>query len=104
MGGGSLMTPILILLFGMAPTTAVGSDIAYAAVTKTVGGWRHFRLRTGERRAFALARDRKCAGRDRRRLGDLAAARCIRRGSRRHRPHDARDRESFELTRTHKIA
>ena len=46
MGGGSLMTPILILLFGTAPTTAIGSDIAYAAITKTVGGWRHFRLRT----------------------------------------------------------
>jgi uncharacterized protein len=46
MGGGSLMTPVLILLFGTAPTTAIGSDIAYAAVTKTVGGWRHFRLRT----------------------------------------------------------
>jgi uncharacterized membrane protein YfcA len=44
MGGGSLMTPILILLFGTAPTTAIGSDIAYAAVTKTVGGWRHLRL------------------------------------------------------------
>jgi uncharacterized protein len=46
MGGGSLMTPILILLFGTAPTTAIGSDIAYAAVTKAVGGWRHWRLRT----------------------------------------------------------
>jgi uncharacterized membrane protein YfcA len=46
MGGGSLMTPILILFFGTAPTTAIGSDIAYAAVTKTVGGWRHLRLRT----------------------------------------------------------
>jgi uncharacterized membrane protein YfcA len=46
MGGGSLMTPILILLFGTAPTTAIGSDIAYAAVTKTVGGWRHLRLGT----------------------------------------------------------
>lgn len=46
MGGGSLMTPVLILLFGTAPTTAIGSDIAYAAVTKTVGAWRHFRLRT----------------------------------------------------------
>src|SRR5262249_5973578 len=45
MGGGSLMTPILILLFGTAPTTAIGSDIAYSAVTKTVGGWRHFRLK-----------------------------------------------------------
>ncbi len=46
MGGGSLMTPLLILAFGTAPVTAVGSDIAYAAVTKTVGGWRHFKLRT----------------------------------------------------------
>jgi uncharacterized membrane protein YfcA len=46
MGGGSLMTPLLILLFGTAPVTAVGSDIAYAAVTKTVGGWRHLKLKT----------------------------------------------------------
>jgi len=46
MGGGSLMTPLLILVFGTAPVTAVGSDIAYAAVTKTVGGWRHLRLGT----------------------------------------------------------
>jgi uncharacterized membrane protein YfcA len=45
MGGGSLMTPILILFFGTAPTTAIGSDIAYSAVTKGVGGWRHMRLR-----------------------------------------------------------
>jgi uncharacterized membrane protein YfcA len=45
MGGGSLMTPLLILAFGTAPVTAVGSDITYAAVTKTVGGWRHLRLR-----------------------------------------------------------
>ena len=46
MGGGSLMTPLLILLFGTSPVTAVGSDITYAAVTKTVGGWRHLRPRT----------------------------------------------------------
>ena len=46
MGGGSLMTPLLILVFGTAPVTAVGSDIAYSAVTKTVGAWRHFRLKT----------------------------------------------------------
>jgi uncharacterized membrane protein YfcA len=46
MGGGSLMTPLLILVFGTAPVTAVGSDIAYAAVTKTVGGWRHLKLKT----------------------------------------------------------
>ena len=46
MGGGSLMTPLLILVFGTAPVTAVGSDITYAAVTKSVGGWRHLRLGT----------------------------------------------------------
>jgi hypothetical protein len=40
------MTPLLILVFGTAPVTAVGSDITYAAVTKSVGGWRHLRLRT----------------------------------------------------------
>jgi len=46
MGGGSLMTPLLILLFGIQPTTAIGTDIFYAAITKTVGGWRHLRLKT----------------------------------------------------------
>jgi uncharacterized membrane protein YfcA len=46
MGGGSLMTPLLILIFGIQPTTAIGTDIVYSAITKTVGGWRHFRLGT----------------------------------------------------------
>jgi len=46
MGGGSLMTPILIVLFGYNPVTAVGTDLAYGAITKTLGGWRHFRQRT----------------------------------------------------------
>ncbi|HUN44964.1 MAG TPA: sulfite exporter TauE/SafE family protein [Stellaceae bacterium] len=36
-GGGSLMTPILILLFGVHPATAVGTDLLYASVTKTGG-------------------------------------------------------------------
>ncbi len=36
-GGGSLMTPLLILLFGVHPTTAVGTDLLFAAATKTVG-------------------------------------------------------------------
>jgi uncharacterized protein len=48
MGGGSLMTPLLIIVFGVKPVTAVGTDLAYAAVTKTVGGWKHFRQRTVE--------------------------------------------------------
>ena len=38
MGGASLMTPLLILIFGIQPVTAIGTDIFYAAVTKTVGG------------------------------------------------------------------
>lgn len=45
-GGGSLMTPLLILVFGVKPVTAIGTDLAYGAVTKTVGGWRHWRKRT----------------------------------------------------------
>jgi uncharacterized protein len=45
-GGGSLMTPLLILVFGIQPVTAVGTDLAYGAVTKTVGGWRHLRQGT----------------------------------------------------------
>src|SRR5271167_250271 len=36
-GGGSLMTPVLILLFGIHPATAVGTDLLYAAATKTAG-------------------------------------------------------------------
>src|SRR3954464_9084464 len=46
MGGGSLMTPLLIVVFGIKPVTAVGTDLTYGAITKTVGGWRHLRLRT----------------------------------------------------------
>jgi hypothetical protein len=40
-GGGSLMTPLLILLFGIHPSTAVGTDLLYAAATKTGGGIVH---------------------------------------------------------------
>src|ERR1700746_2476270 len=36
-GGGSLMTPLLILLFGVHPTTAVGTDLLVAASTKAIG-------------------------------------------------------------------
>jgi uncharacterized membrane protein YfcA len=43
MGGASLMTPLLILIFGVQPVTAIGTDIFYAAVTKTVGGVQHLR-------------------------------------------------------------
>jgi uncharacterized membrane protein YfcA len=46
MGGGSLMTPILILLFDFEPTLAVGTDILHGAVFKTFGAVRHRRLGT----------------------------------------------------------
>jgi uncharacterized protein len=42
-GGGSLMTPLLLLVGGYSPVVAIGTDLAYGAVTKTVGGWRHLR-------------------------------------------------------------
>jgi len=45
-GGGSLMTPILILLFGIHPTTAVGTDLLFAASTKTAGTLIHGAART----------------------------------------------------------
>jgi len=56
MGGGSLMTPLLILVIGTKPVVAVGTDLAYGAVTKTLGGWRHFQKGTVfPRLAFWLA-------------------------------------------------
>jgi uncharacterized protein len=45
-GGGSLMTPLLILLFGVHPTTAVGTDLLFAASTKTLGTVVHGAART----------------------------------------------------------
>jgi uncharacterized membrane protein YfcA len=45
-GGGSLMTPLLILLFGIHPATAVGTDLLYAAATKSAGGIVHGLNRT----------------------------------------------------------
>jgi hypothetical protein len=45
-GGGSLMTPLLLLVGGVSPAVAIGTDLAYGAVTKTVGGWRHLRSGT----------------------------------------------------------
>ena len=45
-GGGSLMTPLLILLFGIHPSTAVGTDLLYAAATKAGGSLVHGWSRT----------------------------------------------------------
>src|SRR5438093_11813488 len=46
MGGGALMTPILVLLFGVPPVAAVSSDLAASAVMKPFGGFVHMRRRT----------------------------------------------------------
>lgn len=40
-GGGALMTPIMVLLFGVAPSVAVGTDLWFAAITKMFGGVVH---------------------------------------------------------------
>jgi len=45
-GGGSLMTPLLVLLFGFHPSTAVGTDLLYASVTKSVGTGVHHKGQT----------------------------------------------------------
>src|SRR5690349_3805859 len=42
-GGGSLMTPLLIMVFGISPATAVGTDLLYASLTKATGVWVHAR-------------------------------------------------------------
>ena len=44
------MTPMLILVFGVTPITAIGTDLAYAAVTKTVGGYKHWTQKTVDMR------------------------------------------------------
>ena len=58
------MTPIMILLFGTAPTTAVGTDLWFAAITKIVGGWVHGKKGTIDwqilRRMFLAVCPRRC--------------------------------------------
>lgn len=44
-GGGSLMAPIMILMLGVAPVTAVGTDLWFAAITKMIGGLVHHQQR-----------------------------------------------------------
>jgi uncharacterized membrane protein YfcA len=53
-GGGSLMTPLLVLAFGVSPATAVGTDLLYASLTKTLGGWVHGRRGTVDWRVVGL--------------------------------------------------
>ncbi len=74
-GGGSLMTPMLILVFGVTPITAIGTDLAYAAVTKTVGGYKHWSQRTVDIRLSSWMAIGSVPGGHRRRL---RAGRCSR--------------------------
>src|SRR5882762_3927050 len=53
-GGGSLMTPLLILVFGFHPVTAVGTDLFYAAATKTAGTLFHGLSKTVDWRVVGL--------------------------------------------------
>jgi uncharacterized membrane protein YfcA len=53
-GGGSLMTPLLVLFFGVSPATAVGTDLLYASLTKTMGGWVHGRNGTVDWKVVGL--------------------------------------------------
>src|ERR1044072_2630818 len=50
MGGGSLLTPILVIFFGFQPTTAGGTDVLHGAIFKSFGAVRHRRLGTGPAR------------------------------------------------------
>ena len=58
MGGGALMTPMLVFFFGVPPLTAVGSDLVVSAVTKPFGAFVHLRRRTADLRLTGLL----CAG------------------------------------------
>jgi hypothetical protein len=53
-GGGALMTPLLLLVFGIAPATAVGTDLLFAAITKSGGTWVHARQGTVDWRIVRL--------------------------------------------------
>ena len=53
-GGGSLMTPLLVLFFGVSPATAVGTDLLYASLTKSLGGWVHSRNGTVDWKVVGL--------------------------------------------------
>src|SRR3546814_16477309 len=52
-GGGSLMAPILILGFGFSPSLAVGTDLWFATITKSVGGIIHRHFGVPDRKVVA---------------------------------------------------
>jgi uncharacterized protein len=53
-GGGALMTPLLVLVFGIAPATAVATDLLYAGITKSGGMWVHARRKGVDWRLVGL--------------------------------------------------
>ena len=61
-GGGSLMTPLLVLVMGVAPATAVGTDLLYASLTKVGGAWAHGRREQHRLADLRPARGRQSAG------------------------------------------
>ena len=71
-GGGALMTPILILLFGIHPATAVGTDLLYAAATKTGGSLVHGYARSIDWRVVQTAGERQRSGHGRHAGGAVA--------------------------------
>jgi uncharacterized membrane protein YfcA len=77
-GGGSLMTPLLTLLFGVPPSVAVGTDLAFASITKTAGTFTH-RLRGTIRWDIVRHVRRRLAGR---RAGHAASSTTARSTSR----------------------
>ena len=94
-GGGSLMTPLLVLAFGVHPATAVGTDLLYAGVTKISGGavhayhgsvdWRITRrLAYGSVPAALLS------------LAAARASRVVLQGERRDHQHDAWNRADHD--------
>lgn len=46
MGGGIIMTPLLLFVFGVSPAVAIGTDLVFASVTKSLGAWQHWRQKT----------------------------------------------------------
>ena len=126
MGGGSLMTPLLVFLFGVPPSTAIGTDIAHGAAFKTrqrrsapAHGQRPRAARRLDARRLGARVAARCVGqraadralRRRRRVGDGAGARrraALRRGrADREEPRSRRRRSAtsdWQLTRRDRIA
>ena len=79
MGGGSLMTPLLVIAFGFQPAVAVGTDLVHGAFFKSVGAIRHRALGTVQARPLRLDAARQRADVARRRLGQRVDAPPLRR-------------------------